>query len=248
MASPVEHYPGDEPQVPARTVRQFVHQLRSHLTAIGPAAEYMAGPDVPPEVRSEMVQIVIQSVGRIEHLLADLSVVAAPERARPGAHARSVDLPALVRSVLLRYTDHAQSVGAWLVLDVPKQCAPVLGHPTVLEQAVDNALLVVLQLARRGDRVVAQLVDSDGPNRELELTVALRPGEGGQRCCDKLQDLTGVALAAAQIIAEEHGGSLSPLPEGIGVVLRLPTAPMPPLSVAAAGSRALDWLPPTQAT
>jgi len=234
MCSAAADLPVSDSQVDAHTIRQFVHQLRSHLTAIGPAAEYMACADVAEDVRQEMARIVAQCVAQIEGLLSDLSVVVAPERAHSGA-AATVDMVELVRAALARHMEYAQSVGAWLVLDTTEVCAPVLGNPAALEQAVRNALLLVLQVARRGDRVVAQLsAVSEAPGPELALSVELQPGDQARERGDELVDLSGVALDAARIIAEEHGGSLTAAPDRPGLVLRLPAAPAPVRRAAAA--------------
>lgn len=239
MPGAAENLPVSDTQVDAYTIRQFVHQLRSHLTAIGPAAEYMACPDVADDVRREMAQIVTQCVAQIEGLLADLSVVSTPERARCGSAAATVDMVELVRAALVRHMGYAQSVGAWLVLDVREACPPVLGYPVALEQAVRNALLLVLQVARRGDRVVAQLgAESSAPSPKLALTVELRPGEGALERCGELVELSGVALDATRIIAQQHGGTLEALPDRTGLLMRLPAAPLRLRPAAAAGAMA----------
>jgi hypothetical protein len=88
--------------VSLETVRRFIHGLRSHLTTIGPAAEYMAADDVEQSVREEMAEIIGQSVERIEGMLADLVVIAAPGRVRYEAAATTVDMAEVSRRVVAR--------------------------------------------------------------------------------------------------------------------------------------------------
>lgn len=224
------------PGVEGRTVRQFVHQLRSHLTAIGPAAEYMAQPDVNDEVRREMSGIVSHCVTHIEGLLADLSVVAAPNQAPSGSAATTVDMTEIARAAVMRHMDYAQSVGAWLAVDAAEGCPPVLGCPQALRQAVGNALLLVLQLARAGDRVLARLRSSGGgPTMRLELRVELHPAEAGQARAAGPVSFTGVVLEAARIIVRQHGGTLGGLTDRPGLLIGLPAAPLQLRPAAAVG-------------
>jgi len=220
--------------VDSATVRQFIHQMRSHLTAIGPAAEFIADPAGGDEVREEMLEIVRQAVARIEGLLADLSIVAVPERVYLGSVASVVSLEEVARAAVSGQMQYAQTLGAWLVVDADA-CPPVLGHDVALRQAAGNAVALVLRLARTGDRVQVRVRPAmDGMRPGIELSVELQPTGGGERG-SRPPDFEGVALSAARIIAEQHGGALTIATERPALVMHLPAAPLN-LGTAAVGA------------
>ncbi len=223
--------------VAPETIRHFVHGLRSHLTAIGPAAEYMAADDIEQSVRAEMADIIGQSVDRIEGMLADLGVIAAPGRVRREAVATSVDMAEVSRRVVASLSSQAQMAGVWLVVDA-SPCPPVLGSDRALAQAVSNALLLVLKMARRGDRVAVMLAGSEtaGPRTDVDLRVELQPTEDGKLSRSQPVEFEGVCLEAARVIAQQHGGTVADLTDRLGLVLRLPAAPTRPRPAAAAAA------------
>lgn len=226
--------------VSSETVRRFVHGLRSHLTAIGPAAEYMAADDVEQSVREEMADIISQSVDRIEGMLADLNVIAAPERVRRDAVGAAVDMAVIARHVVAELSSQAQMAGVWLVADA-SPCPPVLGSDRALAQAVNNALLMVLKLARQGDRVVVVLAGSEAgePRTDVNLRVELQPAEDGRLSRSQPVQFAGICLDATRVIAEQHGGTVADLTDRPGLVMRLPAAPTRtrPAAVATVGAR-----------
>ncbi len=221
--------------VSPETVRSFVHGLRSHLTAIGPAAEYMAAGDIEQSVREEMAAIIGQSVDRIEGMLADLGVIAAPGRVRREAVSTAVDMAEVSRRVVAGLSSQAQMAGVWLVADA-SPCAPVLGSDRALAQAVSNALLLVLKMARRGDRVVVTLAGSEagGPRADVDLRVELQPAEDGRLSRSQPVEFEGTCLDAARVIVEQHGGTVAGLTDRPGLIMRLPAAPTRTRPAAAA--------------
>ncbi|HUS81433.1 MAG TPA: hypothetical protein VM283_09220 [Armatimonadota bacterium] len=225
--------------IDALTVRSFIHTLRSHLTAIKPAAEYMAGPDVERSVREEMAAIICDAADRIEHLAADLGVLALPDRIRESDQQGAVDLADIVRRVVGRLAAQAQTMGAWLALDLDRDCPSVQGYGRALTQVVDNCLRLVLMMARCGDRVVIELrpvrCDVERPG-EVDMRVHVQCADPA-RCCEPVQ-FEGVAFDAARLITEEHGGTLRSLDDRAGLLMRLPACPLTcrPAVAAAAGA------------
>ncbi len=222
--------------VAPKTIRAFVHGLRSHLTAIGPAAEYMVGDSADPAVRDEMARIICTAVGRIDGMLADLAVLAVPERQGPGAPLCPIDLTQVARTVAGAHSTEAQEIGAWLVVDAAGS-AEVLGHDRALHQVVSNALLLVLKLARAGDRVMLSLAaaeDAQLPQVQLSVELQTSTDAGHRR---EPVHFDGVPFDAACLIASQHGGTLDSLTDRTGLVLRLPVAPQSSRPAAAMGAR-----------
>ncbi len=89
---------GDRLVVSRETIRSFSHRLRSMLTSVGAAAEYMLYSDIGPDVQTEMLGIVAEQTNRIHGLLDDLMVVVA-DPAEPDTGSL-VDLHTMARRVV----------------------------------------------------------------------------------------------------------------------------------------------------
>ena len=234
--------------IDALTVRSFIHTLRSHLTAIKPAVEYMAGTDVEVSVREEMAAIICDAADRIEHLASDLGILAVPHRMRENDQLGAVDLADIVRRVVARLATQAQTMGAWLALDLDRNCPPVQGYTRALAQVVENCLRLVLMMARCGDRVVIELrpVRTDeGLPSEVDMRIHVQSA-GSMRSCEPVE-FQGVPWDAARFIAQEHGGMLRSLDDCVGLLVRLPACPLtnrPAAMAVGAGGRSVGILAP----
>ncbi len=228
---------GDRLVVSRETIRSFSHRLRSMLTSVGAAAEYMLYSDIGPDVQTEMLGIVAEQTNRIHGLLDDLMVVVA-DPAEPDTGSL-VDLHTMARRVVRELVGEAQSIGAWLVLDTGGVVPPVLGDLGSLQQAVTSTLRSVMAVARAGERVVVMLEPprNSGEIPAVEFAVALQSDD------DRLQEraealtLDNLSLDAARRICQRHGGGLTLMSDRPGVVCALPAAPIPTRPAAAAGTR-----------
>lgn len=219
--------PADVLTIEGETVSRFSHQLRSLLTSVGAAADYLLNNDIERGVQDEMLGIICEQATRIDGLLDDFLVVAS---ARPadGRSAAPVNLYQITRQTVRELAGEAQSVGAWLVLDAAGAAPPVVGHHQPLRQAVTAAIRAMISLARPGERVVAQLEEARGSDREklIQFSVLIQsddPGLGER--ADGLRP-TDLSLEAVRRICEGHAGSFEMLGDPPGVVCRLPVASM----------------------
>ena len=217
--------PGKPVMIERVTVTRFSHQLRSLLTSIGAAADYLLNNEPDRGVRDEMLGIIAEQTGRIDGLLDDFLVIATSQ---PGeaADMSAVNLYHLTRGAVRELAGEAQSVGAWLVLDAAGVVPPVEGHQKPLKQAVTGTLRGLISLARPGERVVARLEDarSECGEKLVEFSVAIQSDD--PRLAERAHDLMihDTSVEAARRICEGHGGSLEMCENRPGVVCRLPAA------------------------
>lgn len=233
--------PCEMPTIDEETLSRFAHQLRSLLTAVGAAAEYMLHNEVEQSIRTEMLGIIAEQTARIDGLLEDFLIIS---RAVPGQRgsASEVNLYHLTREAVRELAGEAHSAGAWLVLDAAGAVPPVVGYPGPLRQAVTGTLRGFISLARPGERVVVRLEDDCGGAgvRMVQLSVMLQSDEADP-CAGRGQlRPTDLSLEAARRVCESHGGTLETF-EGVpGVVCRLPVATLrlaPAAAVAAEDQR-----------
>jgi signal transduction histidine kinase len=222
---------------------RFSHRLRSMLTSVGAAADYVLTNEVEQNTQDEMLGIISEQADRIEGLLEDFLVVAA-DRCDHDSHDDVVNLYHVSREAVQTLAAEAQSAGAWLVLDACGGPSTVFGQRPLLRQAVIASVRAIIGRARPGDRVVARLNDViavDGTST-VELTVTVEPQNDGDGRATGIVNLTDLSLDAASRICEHHGGSFELMDRRPGVVCRLPAAPMPegPVSVARQMAEPLD--------
>lgn len=232
MASGLEMADDEALMVARDTLHAFSHRLRSLLTCVGAAAEYMLHNDDGPEINGEMLQIVAEQANRIHALLDDFLVVVGE---RGTAADQQVDLDALSRQVVRALAAEAQAAGAWLVLDTAAPVPVVAGDQQALRQALIGAVRSVVAVCRRGERVVIALecADGDAGTAPLVLTVSLHTN--GVGCARRAQALSrrNLTLDAVRRIIESHGGDLEILAERPGVRWSLPTSAAPVWPAAA---------------
>ncbi|MBD3293760.1 MAG: hypothetical protein GF393_12620 [Armatimonadia bacterium] len=219
------------------TLTRFSHQLRSLLTSVGAAAEYLLNNNPDRGVHDEMLGIIAEQATRIDGLLDDFLVVTSAPSPRPGG-VSAVNLYQLTRQAVRDLASEAQSAGAWLVLDAAGAVSPVAGHHQPLRQAITGSLRAMISLTRPGERVVARLEDARGEDGErlIQFSVLIQSDDTGRDHRAEGLTPTDLSLEAARRICESHGGSFELLGDRPGLALRLPVATMQLAGAAAARS------------
>ncbi|WP_445270779.1 sensor histidine kinase [Streptomyces sp. DSM 41634] len=210
--------------------RQFIadasHELRSPITVLRTQLEVaLAVRD--PELWPELIGGALEDIERLQHLAADLLLLARIDAAQPVA-AVPLDLTALVREVVEGRLGDRVPVRADLEADV-EVTASALWLGRVVTNLVDNAqryaersVDVTLRTTARG--VVLEVVD-DGPGI---------PASDRERIFERFTRLddsrsrdhggAGLGLAIARDLSTHHGGTLTAedSARGARLVLRLP--------------------------
>nr|WP_319720921.1 ATP-binding protein [Streptomyces sp. MB09-01] len=210
--------------------RQFIadasHELRSPITVLRTQLEVaLAVRD--PELWPELIGGALEDIERLQHLAADLLLLARIDAAQPVA-AVPLDLTALVREVVEGRLGDRVPVRADLEADV-EVTASALWLGRVVTNLVDNAqryadrsIDVTLRTTARG--AVLEVVD-DGPG--IPVADRERIFERFARLDDsRSRDHggAGLGLAIARDLSTHHGGTLTAedSARGARLVLRLP--------------------------
>jgi signal transduction histidine kinase len=207
--------------------RQFVsdasHELRSPLTAIRTTVE-VAAAHPEPQAWDRSAAVVLEECGRIEHLVADLLLLATGDEGGRKVHRVDVDLDDVARY-------EAERVGATFVGEAIR----VTGDPQALTRAlrnvVDNAArhaagrVVVTLRAGAGDAVLE--VADDGPgipaaDRERVFDRFVRLDEARSRAGGG----TGLGLAIARQLVATQRGTIAFVDVPSGALCRI-TVPLP---------------------
>jgi two-component system OmpR family sensor kinase len=223
-------------------LRRFVadasHELRTPIAAVSAYAELFGrGASEQKEDLDRLMRGIITETGRMEHLVADLLLLARLDEGRP-MEAQSVDVVALCAEAV----QTAQTVGpAWPVHFAATRPIEVPGDATGLRQVIDNLLGNVRAHTPEGTTTEV-VVDDDG--RGAVITVAdTGPGMSPDQVAhvferfyrsdpsrSRLHGGAGLGLSIVSAIVAAHGGTVSASSvegQGTTFTVRLPAA-LPP--------------------
>jgi two-component system OmpR family sensor kinase len=224
-------------------LRQFVadasHELRTPIAAISAYAELFGrGASEQKEDLERVMDGIRGETGRMEHLVADLLLLARLDEGRP-LELRSVDLVALCAEAV----HTASTVGPeWPLTFVATEPIEVMGDATALRQVVDNLLgnvrahtppgtTVQVATSRDADGAVIAVAD-DGPGMTAEEAEHIfERFYRSDPSRSRLHGGAGLGLSIVSAIVQAHGGSVGAEGQaGVGTTftVRLPINPQGP--------------------
>ncbi|HEY5110686.1 MAG TPA: HAMP domain-containing sensor histidine kinase [Acidimicrobiales bacterium] len=229
-------------------LRRFVgdasHELRTPIAAISAYAELFGRGASEQKEDLERLMVGIQSeTGRMEHLVADLLLLARLDEGRP-MDMRQVDLVALCAEAVQTST----TVGpAWPVTFTAPRPIQVTGDAISLRQIIDNLLGNVrshtpegtttrVSVEPDGDGAVVTVAD-DGPGMSPgQVAHVFERFYRSDPSRSRLHGGAGLGLSIVSAIVAAHGGTVtaaSAAGQGTTFTVRLPAAPpsgLPPAS------------------
>jgi len=221
-------------------LRRFVgdasHELRTPIAAISAYAELFGRGASEQKEDLERLMVGIRSeTGRMEHLVADLLLLARLDEGRP-MEMRPVDVVALCAEAVQTST----TVGpAWPVTFTAPRPIEVTGDATSLRQVIDNLLGNVRSHTPEGTttRVSVEpdgtgaivVVSDDGPGMTpAQVTHVFERFYRSDPSRSRLHGGAGLGLSIVSAIVAAHGGTItaaSAAGQGTTFTVRLPTAP-----------------------
>lgn len=213
-----------------RFIADASHELRSPVTVLRTQLEVaLAVRD--PELWPELIGGALQDVERLQHLAADLLLLARIDAAQP-VPAVPLDLTALVRDTVAARAGDRVGVRTDLAPGIR-----VVGHGPWLTRIVTNLLDNAQRFAE--GRVDVVLRASDGPRGRTAVLEVVDDGPGiptaeRERVFERFTRLddarsrddggAGLGLAIVRDLAAHHGGSVTaePAARGARLVVRLP--------------------------
>jgi signal transduction histidine kinase len=231
-------------QASQKSQRDFVanvsHELKTPLTSVqGFAQAILDGTAGTPEARQQAARVIYDEAGRMHRMVLALLDLARLDAGTAEFQRAPVDIPALLDSVVEKFTPQARGTGITLRIETPV-LPPITGDGDRLAQVftnlVDNALKftpargqVTLRAALIGSEVQVDVADSGAGIPAEALTHIFdrfyqadpsRPGGGKHGA--------GLGLAIVKEIVQAHGGTISVRStpgEGSTFTVRLPLVP-----------------------
>src|SRR6266487_1274123 len=227
-----------------KSQRDFVanvsHELKTPLTSIQGFAQAILDDtaDTPAE-RKQAAQIIYDESGRMHRMALDLLDLARLEAGTADLRMSSVDMGALLRNIVEKFTRQALKAGIVLQLDIPENLPALTGDGDRLAQVFTNLVDNALKFTPMGGQVTISAVNT-GTEMEISTTdtgIGI-PNEALPRLFDRFYQVdfsraggerhgAGLGLAIVQEIVQAHDGRISVRSEvghGTTFVIHLPLA------------------------
>lgn len=213
------------------------HEIRNPLTGVRSLAQRIAEEDVDPGRLRRYSTVIVEEIGRVDRIVANLLAVARQAPAVPRSSGPT-DLAQLFDDLLLLTGARAARVGVLLEADAADLIAPV--GREALAQVLLNLLLNAIRHTPEGGRVRLVAVER-GP-----IEIAVRdsgpgvPAQSRDRIFEPFQtastDGSGLGLSVVRRIARENGWTVcvGDAPEG-GAEFRIALTGAPVVTASALG-------------
>jgi PAS domain S-box-containing protein len=222
----------------------LAHELRNPLAAISNALLINRTPDLPPEERQWVEELLERQTKQLGRMIDDLLDVARITRNKIELRTENLSLAELARRTLATLRSQQLLVAHHqFVSEVPDEPIWVHGDASRLEQVLVNLLTnafkytkeegkVWLKIAREGDEAVITVkdtgigIDAEMLPRVFDLFAQAKQG------LDRSRGGLGIGLTLVRRIVELHGGTVSVTSPGVGLgsefMVRLPIAAASP--------------------
>ncbi|HEX6913033.1 MAG TPA: ATP-binding protein [Longimicrobium sp.] len=187
----------------------LAHEIRNPLTGVRSLAQRLAEEEIPDDKRRRYAAVILEEVGRVERLVANLLGIARRAPRVRDEDARTPLAP-LFDDLALLLSGRAEKAGVRLMADARGLTAASAREP--LAQALLNLLLNALAQTPAGGTVSLLARDAEGG-----VEVAVRdagpgvPREDRERIWEPFHsggDGTGLGLAVVRRLAREEGWSV----------------------------------------
>lgn len=218
------------------------HDMRTPLTVIkGIASMLMVRQNIPPEMREEYMQMILDSVQDMINLLSDLLSISEIESGKLTLHPQDVDLEVYVNRIAQLNRPLAENKEIRLVTDLAPDLPRLRFDPERVQQVFNNLLSNAFKFSNPGTTVTIRAVPCEGG---VEFSV-IDQGQGipadevgqifeaFQRSSTRAtagESSTGLGLAICKRIVELAGGQIaveSELGQGSRFYFTLPYVPEP---------------------
>ncbi len=201
-------------------IAEMVHELRTPLTSISASGQLLLRPNLPPEKRDEVAQVIQNETARLAAMTTDFLDLARLESGRAHFEREPFDMGALCRECINVVSPQAANRGVDIHLQAPQPAPQKMnGDRNKIKQVLLNLLTNAIKYNRENGQIYVTMGLSGG-----DLRVAVRdtgrgiPAEALPRVFEKFYRVpdsegytqgTGLGLAIAKRIVEVHGGEMS---------------------------------------
>lgn len=228
--------------------RDFVtnvsHELKTPLTSIqGFAQAILDDTADTPEARQQAAQIIYDEAGRMHRMALDLLDLARLEAGIADLKMSSVDISALLRNIVEKFSRQAREAGVDLQVNIPAPLPTLIGDGDRLAQVFTNLVDNALKFTPAHGQVALNVITA-GAEMEISITdtgIGV-PKEALPRLFDRFYQVdpsrargetaairrgAGLGLAIVQEIIQAHDGRInvrSEVGRGTTFVIHLPLA------------------------
>ena len=225
--------------------RDFVanvsHELKTPLTSIqGFAQAILDDTADTPEARKQAAQIIYNESARMHRMALDLLDLARLEAGTADLKMSAVDVDALLRGIVEKFTPQATKAGVYLQINIPDNFPTLTADGDRLAQVFTNLVDNALKFTPANGQVT---LAAKKVGAEMELSVADTgigvESEALPRLFDRFYQAdssraggekhgAGLGLAIVQEIVQAHGGKIgvrSQVGHGTTFTIQLPLAP-----------------------
>ena len=192
------------------------HETGTPLTGISGALALLRDTSVTSE-QLELIEVADSSVGRLHALVKRVCLITQLKAGMESVSREPEDLRSLAASAVEESEGYAQRSGVTVTLE-PGDETPVVGDRELLAWTIDALLDNAIRMSPRGGSVTVR-VWTDGTRVSLTVTdkgpgieASLLPRVFDEFVVAEIRHHkkgSGLSLAAARLIAEQHGGTLS---------------------------------------
>jgi two-component system phosphate regulon sensor histidine kinase PhoR len=204
-----------------RVRRDFVanvsHELRTPLTAVRGYVEALMDDGTTPGERKKFLEVIERHTGRMERLVRDLLRLARLDAHQETADLHSVDVGALLRSVVADLAESIERKTITIGVDVDPAAASIQADVTKLQDALRNLVENAVNYSQPGGRIE---LSARLNGEAVELNVADRgpgvPESDLARVFERFYRVdqsrtrdpggTGLGLSIVRQLVELHGG------------------------------------------
>ena len=209
----------------SQLVQDASHELRTPLTSLRTNIEVLARSDeLPADDREQLLRDVIEQLGEMTALIAELTELARGEEQQPPVEEVRLDL--VTEEAIRRTSRNHPDVP----IDAQLEPTTVAGVPASLERAIANVLDNAAKWSPAGSPIDVRLAEGElsvrdhGPGiADVDLPHVFE--RFYRATAARSMPGSGLGLAIVQKVAEDHGGTVTAeRPEDGGTLIRLRVA------------------------
>ena len=201
-------------------ISMLAHELKGPMTTVLGFSHMLQGDSIPPERRSEVLDIISLEVSRLSRLVSDLLDMSRMEAGNLNSAFESVDLAEVIDSILSVHPSLASK--HVVTCNVPDDLPNVSADPDRLRQALLNLLSNATRYSQRGTVVTIEADVIEEPD-DPRVCISVKDEGIGISDEDKVRVFsrfvmlekpnwttkgTGLGLYITKGIVESHGGRI----------------------------------------
>jgi two-component system phosphate regulon sensor histidine kinase PhoR len=197
-------------------VANVSHELKTPLTAVSGFAETLLDDTIPPAQRQQFVETIRDNAMRMQRIVDDLLDLSRIESGGWRPNVTSVDVSAVIASVIAEVGARAAAKGLELVMDIHSDAVRLQADPTAIRQVIANLVENAVQYTTTGGVSLRTRAEHGMVRLDVADTGVGIAAEHLPRIFERFyrvdagrsreQGGTGLGLAIVRHLVDAHGG------------------------------------------